>query len=254
MITFIIPLQSKSASKNWELVCSLFKRTLNSVLSQTCDNYKVIIVCEDLPDNLPEHKNLIVIKNKFQEGDLSVSRNRMQNKWDKVRFGLQHVQCFLPCYVMIVDADDLVSNRIAEFCNNNSNKNGWYLNNGWLHDEGSNQLYLRRRDFNMMCGTSSIVYLHHDDLTSTNSHDEQSCIILKCGHTTIKQGMIKRGTPLSQLPFIGSVYILGTGENDSGFSLKSWDSIKVRIKKLLSYRYLSKKIRNEFSLFELTKS
>lgn len=183
--------------------------------------------------------------------DLSRSENRMKNKWEKVGAALEVIKPFLPAYVMIVDADDVVSNNISEFCFRNPNKNGWIFDKGYIYDEGSKLIYLRRNAFYKICGTSSIVHLSHNDLTEGTGGGGDKCIILKYGHTAIVEAMKSRGTPLQPLPFIGSIYILGTGENDSGASLYSMKSIKEILKKIISYRVLALTVRNQFYLRKL---
>ena len=119
-----------------------------------------------------------------------------------------------------------------------------------MHDEGSRLLFLKRHNFDALCGTSSIVLLQkHEFPRSTD--EARRCIVLESGHTKIRANMARRGTPLTPLPFPGSIYILGTGENHSAFSLRGWRSTKALLKKLLNYRPFTKSIEKEFGYYPI---
>lgn len=45
MIHFLIPLRSEQSSNNWEKVVSNFNRTLDSCFNQTCEEFKVVVIC-----------------------------------------------------------------------------------------------------------------------------------------------------------------------------------------------------------------
>jgi len=155
--------------------------------------------------------------------------------------------------VMVTDADDCVSNRLAAHVSSNPHSFGWCFDEGWLHDERSRLIYRRRHGFDDICGTSSIVRMDESDLPGSESDEKSDNIILRSGHTTIRRNMVERGTPLEILPFAGAVYNLATGENWSPFSLRRWKSKKVLVKKLLGYRLLTRGIRTEFGLVDLEK-
>ena len=58
------------------------------------------------------------------------------------------------------------------------------------------------------------------------------------------------GTALEPLPIPGSVYNLATGENHTSFALYGWRSKSILLQKLLSYRLLTRRIRDEFGLYD----
>ncbi|OAM87864.1 hypothetical protein AW736_20215 [Termitidicoccus mucosus] len=72
--------------------------------------------------------------------------------------------------------------------------------------------------------------------------------LLKWGHHIIKARMEATNRPLLPIPFRPVVYMVGTGDNDSGFSLKGWRSKKIMLKKLLGLRPLTARLRREFLL------
>jgi exopolysaccharide biosynthesis galactosyltransferase PssJ len=62
----------------------------------------------------------------------------------------------LPGYFMVVDDDDLVSNRLAEFVAANHGAHGWYFHDRYLWKDGSRLVYRYSR-FSRLCGTSHII-------------------------------------------------------------------------------------------------
>jgi hypothetical protein len=250
MLAFIVPLQSSQASKNWQHVCRLVQRTLNSILNQTQPDFRVFLVCNEAPPGLPKHSQLCVVQCNLMAPP--VGKGRMADKWLKVHIGLVAARSLTPCHFMVVDADDLVSNRLAAHCAKYPENIGWYFDCGWMHDEGSRLAFRFRRQFYLTCGTSSIVRMARVDLPQDERAGAETCVILRSGHTQIRANMEALGRPLKSLPFIGSVYILGTGENDSSFSLRRWRSKKVFLRKLLNYRWISCGMRREFGLWPLT--
>lgn len=250
MLVFIIPLQSPTSSKKWEHVSLLCCRCLASVLSQSSGDFRAILVCNEPPIGLQADSRLTVLQYDFPLPGAD-TKERMGDKWLKVRYGLITARQMAPCHVMVVDADDLVSNRLASIVSADPFSPGWIFECGLLHDEGSKLVFYRKRGFHYLCGTSSIIRLEPNEFPSTEKESDNQCIVLRSGHTGIAEAMAKKGTPLKPLSLPGSVYILNTGENDSKFSLKAWRSKKTMLQKVLYYRFLTSRIRNEFGLFDI---
>lgn len=250
MLTFVVPLQSPQASKDWALVSQLARRCLATLLNQTSDQFRVLLVCNEPPVDVPVDSRLTTIQRDFPLPG-PVPESRMADKWLKVRVGLVAVRELAPCHVMVVDADDCVSSRLAAYVSQHPDCPGWYFNRGYMHDEGARFIYLRPHGFDGVCGTSSIVRVEADELPTCEEGGREDNHILRGGHTQIRGEMEALGKPLLELPFAGAVYNLATGENHTGFSLAGWRSKKVFLQKLLRYRLLTRAIRQEFGLFEL---
>lgn len=249
MIVFVIPLQSPGASRNWARVSALAIRTVRSALAQTSSRFRVILVCNERPAGLPEHPNLQVL-----EVDLPVpERNtddRMRDKGRKIQRALVSVRDLAPFHYMAVDADDCVHRGLAEFVSRNLQAHGWYLQKGYVHDQGTPWL-IRKNDFHLFCGTSHIVRVEQDDLPLLADEPEEDWWVLRNGISTMVTFLAERGTPLEVLPFIGAVYNTDTGENDSGMALSRWRSRKVTLIKLINTVWLSPGIRKTYGLYEL---
>jgi hypothetical protein len=248
MLTFIVPLQSPMVSKNWSYVQKLSRRTLRSICQQTSDEFRVILVCNESPGEVDGLRNLIVIEESFPIPGPSTPE-RMNDKWLKVKRGLAEARQYAPGYVMICDADDCVSRRLAAFCNAATRCPGWSFDRAFIHDEGSSWLFLRD-EFARLCGTSAIVWAEQQELPSSMD-DSQGYFLLSHGHGVISDYLASVGRPLTPLPFPGAVYCTGTGENDSGLRFGNWRSRRLALQKLWKSRYLSRRWIREFGLHPL---
>jgi hypothetical protein len=154
---------------------------------------------------------------------------------------------------MMMDADDCVHRDLAQHVNHYPPTDGWSMNTGYLWDEGSSWLY-RTKNFAGLCGSSAIIRLLPEDFPTSESEASDRFFILTNGHSVINNYMAKRGTPLRPLPFIGSIYVTATGENDSAIRMAGWQGKKHAIGKLLAARPLTQRVRSEFGLYDLQRT
>jgi hypothetical protein len=249
ILTFVVPLQSPDSSKDWKSVEKLCQRTLRSICSQTCSDFKVILVCNKAPRNIIQLAGLQVVEETFPIPG-PTSAERMNDKWLKVKRGLVEARQNGPGYIMICDADDCVSNQLAEFCERSPRCAGWSLDRAFIHDEGSSWLFLRD-GFARLCGTSAMVWAEPHELPSSMDDPIDRYFLLCHGHGVISDFLSSVGRPLAPLPFPGAVYCTGTGENDSGFRFADWRSRKLLLQKIFNARFLNRKRVQEFGLFPL---
>lgn len=248
MLSFVIPLQAPQASRRWDLVSRLCVRTLGSVCQQRGGSWRALLVCNEPPARLPAHPGIRVLTVDLPPP--ATAEQRMQDKWAKVKRGLVELRWHGSQYVMIVDADDCVHRDLAAHCDERRAPHGWIVDVGYLHDRGSRWL-LRRRGFDAVCGTSSIVRCDEDDLPRSVDDDPRGSIVLRAGHTVIRAACAARGTPLEPLPFGAVVYNLATGENDSGTELKALLGRRARLRSLLDHRLLTPWRRRAFNLWDV---
>lgn len=251
MLVFIIPLQSPEASKDWQRISRITCKTIQSVLAQENRDFRAILVCNRRPDGLIPDEKLTIIEEAF-----SIPQNaedRMQDKWVKVRRGMIAARYFAVSHLMVVDADDLISNRISGWiASHPASSPGWIIQDGYTHEEGSRFL-LRHRSLSRICGTSNIIAVNRVELPVAMDSSE-SHVMLEHGHTSIAGYFERLGTPLEKLPFPAAIYVTGTGENDSGISLAIvglyQSSRKLFVRTFFNVRYFSQKTRAEFGLRE----
>ncbi len=262
MVTFIIPVKSAQVSGSWAGFSKLVERTLKSVTNQTSQNFKVVVVCHEIPETNFTHPNIEYIQVDFQVPQLKDAPKekhdgmKEEDKSNKILAGVAHAEKYDSDYLMVVDADDCISNKLVSFIEENKNKNevGWYINKGYFYREGDKIISLNRENFNTLCGTCIVVKPDHmKDIFQYEPH-------LLYVHQTIE---FPNQTKLVKLPFPGAVYSMLNGENHymSGGQMKTlvsgvmfrWSNLKNIFKKLKRYRVkrLNTKIIKEFGIYPI---
>ena len=251
MIYFGIPLRSKASSTNWEQVCVLFNRTLWSVYNQTHPDFKIIVACHEKPELTKQYDHRV----EFIQVDIPFPENlseQMCDKGYKVHTIAKLIREYGGGFTMIVDADDLISNRIVNFIvNNKENQYGWYVKAGYI-------LYLDKMKLKYapkFPSVSNCIINYTPDLLPdtmdnawSQSDESKSHIILK-GHSikTKKYSCASIGRPIKPIPFNSAIYVLGTGDNHS--TLNGQRSIFRRVFDAFTPNIsFSVKMKKEFSI------
>lgn len=251
MVRFIVPLQSPQASANWSKVSRLCNITLQSIINQTTDDFEVVLVCNEPPENFKPHHKIKVVHTDLPPPN-GGGEIRMADKWKKVRIGLAYYQGKSDAWYMVVDADDRVSKHLARFVNEQNYKPGWYVDRGYVYDYGFPWVYVHDR-LDLICGTSSVVYCPSGLLPTGHEDKADANYIVRYGHTRIKSYFDEQGTPLKPMPFSGSVYMTHTGENHTRYFYLGIQSMREQLKRLLKIRPLTKRIKDEYNLWDAGK-
>ncbi len=247
MLVFIVPLQSPLASTDWGLVSALCERTLRSICGQTSGEFRVFLVCNEAPAIHFTHPALTIVEDDFPVPARSTAA-RMFDKYEKLKRGMIAARHLAPCHVMYADADDCVHRGLAAWCGKYPAHPGWYIVEGYIYAEGSRWL-LRRRDFDLICGTAAIVHCTEPDFPCEMTDAKADYFMIDRGHFEFRDPVRMLGRKLEPLPFPGAVYVTATGENDSGISLRHWRGKKMLIEKLLNTRPLTRRLREEYGLY-----
>lgn len=250
MIYFGIPLRSKETSNDWKKVSTFFNRTLWSVYNQTDPDFKIIVACHDIP--ILEHE--FDERVEFIQVDAPIPHTKdemMLDRGHKVHTIGIRIRELGGGFTMMVDADDIQSNRIAEYVNRHQEANGFLSLNGYYYHVGDNFL---KKGHKFPNGSSTIVKYSVDDLpdkyydTMVASQNNNPHIIRK-KHGDIPKICADMGRPLEPLPFIASIYVRDTGDNHS---LMNKDESKFRVleQKIMPKIYLKKhpELCKEFSI------
>lgn len=250
MIYFGIPLRSRETAKHWDLVTEFFNRTLWSVYNQTDPDFRIIVVCHDIPDLCHTYDERV----EFIQVDVPVPKTKeemMVDKGYKVHTVGMRVRKYGGGFTMMVDADDLQSNRIAAYVNSHPDANGFVSHNGYYFHVGDDFV---KKGHKFPNGSSTIVKYSVDDLPSeyygkmvasvnTNPH------IIRKQHGDIPRICAELGRPLEALPFIASIYVRETGDNHSLMN-KNESKYRVLEQKIMPKLYFKKhpEICKEFSI------
>jgi hypothetical protein len=210
MLYFLVPLRPKETSFNWRIVQDCFKKTIQSVLNQTDLSCHLVVVCHQFPfDDLRNQPNITVI-----EANIPIPKTleeQMTDKTEKKKIGLDYIynNCNKNDFVMLLDADDIVANKVTTHINNNLNSPGFYIPKGYKYYFDQNKIiplqalfFDRRLHFHKMCGSSLIFNL---------SIVPKEIII--GSHMNAVENCKKAGYPLKPIPFRAAIYVCDTGNN-----------------------------------------
>lgn len=261
MLTFVIPVKSKSVASDWTNFSQLFERTLKSICNQTNSNFKALVVCHEIPEINYTHENLHFIHPDFQppsKDNISPKEYLIKKRIDKgnkIKLGVAYAsKKFNTDYVMLVDSDDFVSNRIVAFVNNSGNDlPGWYIGRGYLSLKWKNVIVVTKK-FNHLCGSCVIVkpnlIKHFFDKGEIDLYFDHRL-------TTLDSNI-----ELKKVPFSAGIYNIGNGEN----IFMSFQNVKIfnnhgnwismqSLKRLYSkfrnyrFRFITPGIRKEFNFY-----
>jgi hypothetical protein len=264
MLIFIIPVKSQKITKSWELLSRLLDRTLKSICNQTCPNFQVVVVCNQKPNVRFMHPNIHYVEVDFpapqpipQDQKEMVGydyirsldiANKNADKSRKILTGIAFAAKLNPSHLMVVDADDCVSCRLAEFVHQNPNYDGWVMRKGYMYREGSNLLYVNIKRFNHVSGTSVII---KNELYQALFENPD---LYFCSFDHLP------GVNMQSLPFAGALYSMLNGENilmsDQTFTQmrgQILSSIPTLVQKFFRYRvrFLNESIIKEFGLYNI---
>lgn len=211
MIVFIVPVKSKKVSGNWESFIKLFERSIKSICNQTSKDFRVIVSCHEAPEIEFENERVHYHKVSFPPPSLEgidkekQRRLKEEDKAKKILEGLEVAKEFKASHFMVVDSDDCINNKIAEFANNDKTEcPGWYIKKGYYYQEGKPYAFLNKSNFNKFCGSCIII---KSELVEHLFSKEP---FLYYEHYTM---VLKNGIQLKALPFAGAMYSMANGEN-----------------------------------------
>jgi len=261
MIGFIVPFRPIQNSKDWENDSALLAKTLKSICNQTSPDFKVYVVYHDLPTKQFSHPSLKYIafpypfctidmltdKSAQQTQDVTMSVNAF-DQGKKVLYGATiaiHEGCD---YIMSVDSDDLISNKIVEFVNkNNDHKDGWFVSKGYIYMAKENLLVRKPSEMNTINGSTNIIAAKDVPKVDfkTNRVDAFSFF---AAHGYLYHRLKEIGIHLQPLPFYAIIYVAHVSnwsrvtESYKVFSLRNF------LIKTLRYQPKFAHIRKEFGL------
>lgn len=233
MLGFAISVRHPDSSTRYDRVEALLGRTLASITNQDHPDYVATVVSNrPLSFPVPDKVRSVVVDfpPPTDVPTPDVPRDAvLSDKGSKLAVGVLAARAAGADQVMMVDADDFVSRRLAGHVAGAPSATGWYVDDGYIYGEGTG-LLRQLPHFAETCGTSLIYgrpFL--DSLPDVPLTATKSQLLDALGPFTVHEllGSHKRaighyaeaGTPLTPLPFPGAVYTVGTGENHSQRSL-----------------------------------
>ena len=264
MVGFIVPFKSKSKSKNWDNDCSLLRATLRSICNQTSDSYRIFVIYTDYPDGSLQSEKVEFIQfpfpfvtneelNKVEKtrdpNSKLVIDERMFDQGKRILYGCREAKRQGCNFVMNVDADDLISNRIVSYVEYYVSENiGWYVNKGYVLKNNSSFLLKINKDMNYLNASTHIVHINLVPEVNFESKGFSDFSFFSA-HGYLKERIkIMVGTTLKPLPFFALIYFIHDS-NWAGLGItmkKHW--LKTIFKYILFGKKLNVSLRKEFGL------
>jgi hypothetical protein len=268
MLGFIIPFRQKSTSKNWPYHSALLKRTLISACAQTNDEFKVFVVFTDMPECEFAHPKITYVHypypflnfNKIVIEEINKKQNEnityIENAMDQGRRTLYGARFAIEAgctYIMSLDADDLVSNKLAYFVSKNSKGKpaGWYIDKGYVYVEGRSYVHRQPSGMSDINGSTNIVRKDLVPAPNFESH-RISDFNFFAAHSWLKFRIFDLfKESLAKLPFYALIYV----RNEVSWTFLSSNLEGNLFKKVIKLFWfgepIKKSLKQEFNLYTI---
>jgi hypothetical protein len=208
MLGIITCLRARALARDWAYHVWLLERTLNSMVAQTNREFKVIVVCHEIP-HLPLLKGSMI---DFLSVDfpppVRTNDDMCVDKVLKLTAGIDSAIAAGCDYIMFADGDDLVSRRLSQFVAENNGKNGWYCGTQYIYRYGMRWV---RKSTSRCMEAGPFIIIRSDLLRFALDpmyRGQRVNTLAAIGHTEYRKLLIAQGNPVEPLPFPGIVYIL----------------------------------------------
>ena len=230
-IVFAISLKSKKVSHDWENVEKNLSKTLKTLLSNTDQNFRVIIAGHEKPeiDEL-QHKNV-----EWISVDFPAPEDRQDYEIDKMRkrnvIGAYLLEEGYSGYFMPLDGDDWVHYRFVEYLRLQPFHDAFILNKGLMVNLTKKTMW-SRYNFHHGCGSSSIFYFANEDFPNTPNLDPFINIPFNIAlkhHPALTVYLNEDNKSFHMINFPFVAWILAHGDNQS--MEQGWKNNRISAKK-----------------------
>jgi tetratricopeptide (TPR) repeat protein len=216
-VVFGISLAARSVVEDWTRTCLLLSHTLRSVLAQTDPRVRVLLCGHDRPA-LAELDDPRV---EFLVSDQEPARSPKDFRRDKMRkraLVAMRLRELGGGYLLPLDADDLVSNRLVAHVLSDDNRRGYLITQGYVLDWNNRRLACIPgawdAPYDRVCGSSAVLYFETSDLPAPGEPtDATSYFDLFREHAYWPITAEEFGRPLARIPFPAGIYVLNHGQN-----------------------------------------
>lgn len=266
MIGFVVPIKPRAVSKDWAYDNLLLERTVRSICAQTDQCFRLVIVYNDLPSINFTHPNIILLHYPFEPVAIEDVEDleyvlkyypreyaeKMFDKGKKIHYGCKKGIEEGSDYLMSVDSDDLVSNKLAAFVNSrrSSNKPGWRIKKGFVYEENS-RILVKKYDIQNINGSTHIIRKDLITIPDFSTNVFWNYNLFEAHGYTHSRIRHWHSEILDDYPSFGIIYIVHKNNYSNVSRLTRKITFRNVIKKVLMGRYLSKSIRKEYHLFKL---
>lgn len=266
MIGFVVPVKPKEVSKDWALDNLLLERTARSICAQTNENFRLVIVHNEKPDIGFSHPNIVFVE--YPHAAVKVDEiedlnyvlqyhpreyaEKMMDKGRKIHVGCNAAIDVGCTYLMGIDSDDLISNRLSAFVDDHAagRPAGWEITKGYIYEENA-LLLVKKLDMHNINGGTHIIrsdLVGRRDFTSKKFWDYN--LFESHGYTRRRISDF-HGESLEDYPDFGMVYIIHRNNYSNVAELVQAVTLRNVAKKIVRGTFLSDAIRSEFGLYPI---
>jgi hypothetical protein len=248
MLLAIIPFIADGVAKDWPKAVRTLERTLGSILANPEKDVRAMVVCQDRPPLKTTDPRYIFLESKNPKPDKEDIFAKHRDKGAKTVEAFDAARDLAPEYVMLVDADDLVSNTLVSYVYQRPNFEAFCMKSGFEWREGSSHFILRR-SFNQVSGTA-FVWRFNERLFPSWIGRNYSKRICDQGHNLVEAAMDAEGLHVDKMYVPKVVYV--TGHVNHMYQAYHQMTLKRRAKNLVlsvwRNRKLTPELKREFGL------
>ncbi|MGN6296288.1 MAG: hypothetical protein ACTHM7_05860 [Ginsengibacter sp.] len=266
MLAFVVPIKSKAVCKDWDYELKLLERTARSICNQTNRYFKMIIVHNEKPKINFNHENIIyvdfpypfVTADKIEDFDSYVQKyynkeysEKMLDKGKKISFGCKIAQQYNCSYIMAVDSDDLVSNKLAEYVNQQGSDNaGWRIRKGFVYEEGNFHVTKNKRIFGIN-GSTHIISSKIITIPDFERNIFWNFNLFEAHGYTRQRLKDYNKVELQEIDFYGIIYVVHKNNYSNIRKITSDLTLKNVVKKIIRGKLITKELSLEFGLYKI---
>ena len=245
MLLTIIPFIADGVANDWPKAVACLERTISSILANPEKELRALVICQNRPPLNIKDERYLFLDSKQPKPNRYDANDKRRDKGMKIFEAFEVARAIAPEYVMIVDADDLISNTLVSYVHQRPDFDAFCMKTGYEWREGTSHFTLRPF-FNQYCG-SSFVWRFNEKLFPVWLGKSSHKRIADQSHSQIEEAMDAEGLRVDKIYEPKAVYVTGL-ENHLGYRL----TIKRRIKDVMlspwrNYK-LTTTLKNEFGL------
>jgi hypothetical protein len=259
-IGVVIPLKAKLISRNWEQVCDAIEQTVNSILNQKCQKFRVAVIGHDCPPFLQDAKhngdNIFIDFNEFPPPLRTQDEpsNQLKYETDRCSKILKGIITLKQkddqiTHWFALDADDLVHESFVGTLTQFPEYDAFLIKNGYFYFQQKG-VFNSTNEFYIYCGSSAVISDKYFNLPKEiNQSSFRTIPFGEASHVHMDRyfdsNKIKYKSP--EVPLM--MYVRGHGDNISdGYLNSNFLRIKQMIRMIISIRLLSAKTKSAFGL------
>ena len=236
MFVFICPIRHPKTATDYSSVILFLQQTINSLnAQQTKHQFKIVVVCNEVPLDPQNYHNTDFVKVNFPAPDLRKGSKVpldlvKDDKGCKYSVGLLYAQKYQPDYVYLIDGDDWFNINIVDYIYSAQPSDMFYANSGYVVNL-KKQTYLKKYGLCRYCGSVYIYnYLklmklsclekltYHDHISKDDIYSVVEPFFLKQvigNHRHQLYTFRENNLTLTEIQIPTVAWILNTGENHS---------------------------------------